>query len=159
MKRIFLSLAAGLLSSSLWAAGQCLPSESAVIDAEVRCVPQGGISIGIGDEEGAKVACMASKEVQGRCGPDGQLTRLHAYTQWFNKLKKFESQCAAEGGTFSYQDPNFIEPADESFCLQAIPEVASNMFEEPLCNYRSLCPAVAVVCERPCVEHAIAKLF
>ena len=65
---------------------------------------------------------MTSKEVQGRCGPDGRLTRLHAYTQWFNKLKQFENHCAAEGGTFAYEDPNFAEPQDESFCLQAVPE-------------------------------------
>jgi len=159
MKKVFLSLAAMLFTGALWAAERCEPKGSAVIDAQARCVDQGGISIGIADEEGAKVACMASKEVQGRCGPDGRLTRLHAYTLWFNKLKQFENRCAAEGGTFAYEDPNFAEPQDESFCLQAVPEVGSTMFEEPLCNFRSICPAVTVVCEKPCSEHTVAQLF
>jgi hypothetical protein len=158
MKRTILTLMAVLLSGSAWAAEQCVPNKTGVIDSQVRCVADGGINIGI-DEEGAKVACMASKEVQGRCGPDGRLTRLHAYTTWFNKLKEFESSCTSQGGTFSYQDPNFIEPQDESYCLQAIPEVGSNMFEEPLCNFRSVCPAVTVVCEKPCPEHLVARLY
>jgi len=159
MKRLFLILALPLFAGPVLAAGQCMAHESAVIDSQVRCVDQGGISIGISDEEGAKVACMESKEVQGRCGPDGRITRLHAFTVWYNKMKQFESSCAAEGGTFSYQDAGFIEPQDESFCLQAVPEIGSNMFEEPLCNFRSVCPAVTVVCERSCPEHSIAKLF
>ena len=142
----------------LWAAERCAPSQTQVIESEARCIDEGGISIGIGDEEGAKVACMASKTVQNLCGPDGSLTRLHAYTSWFNKLKQFENSCAAEGGTFAFQDPNFVEPIDQTYCLQAIPEVASNMFEEPLCNFRSLCPAVTVVCERGCVEQRVAQL-
>jgi hypothetical protein len=159
MKKIFLNLAAALITGSLWAANQCIPRESSVIDSEVRCVPQGGINIGIGDDDGATAACMASKEVQGRCGPDGSLTRLHAYAMWFNKLKQFESSCSSQGGVFSYQDPNFTEPQDESYCLQAIPEVGSNMFEEPLCNFRSICPAVTVVCDKPCSEHTVAQAF
>ena len=159
MKKTYLIVAAALASGPLWAAGQCTPHEAAIIDSEARCVDQGGISIGISDEDGAKVACMASKEVQNRCGPDGRLTRLRAYTSWFNKLKEFEGSCTANGGTFTYQDPNFLEPQDESYCLQAIPEVGSTMFEEPLCNYRSICPAVTVVCERTCPEHSVAKLY
>ena len=75
--------------------------------------------------------------MQGLCGPDGRLTRLRAYTAWYNKLKQFQDSCAAQGGTFSYQDPSFAEPQNESYCLQAVPEVGSSMFEEPLCNYRS----------------------
>jgi hypothetical protein len=159
MKRPFLLCLTLLTAGPLWAAGQCVPSQTTVIDAQARCVDQGGISIGVGDEEGAKVACMASKEVQGRCGPDGRLTRLRAYTVWFNRLKKFEDRCASSGGTFSYENPNFAEPQDESFCSQAVPEVGSNMFEESLCNFRSVCPAVTVVCERPCSEHSVAQLF
>src|SRR5262245_45900619 len=135
MKRYFLVLGALLAAGPVgaarpWgearqssAAGHCLANESKVIDSEARCVDSGGISIGAGDEDGAKVACMENKDVQNRCGPDGRLARLHAYTAWFNKLKKFEDACAAEGGTFSYKDPGFIEPEDESFCSQPIPEV------------------------------------
>ena len=159
MKRLYLILVLPLIAGPLYAAGQCMAHESVVIDSEARCVDQGGINIGISEEDGAKVACMANKEVQGRCGPDGRLTRLHAYTVWFNKMKQFEASCSSEGGTFSYLDPNFVEPADESYCLQAIPEIGSSMFEEPLCNFRSVCPAVTVVCERPCPEHSVAKLF
>jgi hypothetical protein len=159
MKRMLNIVAWCLLVAPSWAERQCAANESKVIDAEVRCVDQGGISIGMAEDEGIKVACMANKEVQGRCGPDGRLTRLHAYTVWFNKLKDFENSCAAQGGAFSFQDPNFIEPADESFCLQSIPEVGSNMFEEPLCNYRSVCPAVTVHCDRMCPDHTVAQRF
>jgi len=158
MRRFSLILIALLPAIPVWADGQCVPPQSMVIDAEVHCAPK-GISIGLGDEEGAKVSCMANKEVQGRCGPDGQITRLHAYTLWFNKVKEFERSCTSQGGTFSYKDPNFIEPSDESYCQQAIPEVSANMFEEPLCNFRSACPGVTVVCERPCAEHSIARLY
>ena len=159
MKRLIVLFCAFLTGSVLRAEGLCVPSQSAVIEEEARCVDDGGISIGIGEEEGAKVACMASKVVQNRCGPDGSLTRLRAYTTWFNKLKDFETVCAAKGGTFSYQDPAFVEPQDESYCLQAVPEVGSSMFEEPLCNFRSLCPAVTVVCDRPCPERSVARLY
>jgi hypothetical protein len=159
MKKRYLILAALLAPSPLCAAGQCQATTTVVIDSDARCVEQGGINIGISEEEGGKVACMASKEVQAQCGPDGRLTRLHAYSVWFNKMKQFEDSCAAQGGTFSYQDPNFVEPQDESFCLQAIPEMGSNMFEEPLCNYHSFCPSVTVVCDRSCPEHSVARLY
>lgn len=159
MKRTFVIVAAAFLTRALWAQGQCVAHESAVIDSEVRCVDNGGISIGFTGEEGIKVACMQDKVVQGACGPDGRLTRLRAYAAWFNKLRKFENECTAEGGTFAFKDAQFAEPQDESYCLQAVPEVGSNMFEEPLCNYRSLCPSVAVLCERSCAEHSVSRLY
>jgi len=159
MKRLSIVVCTFLTAGLLQAESQCVPDQTKVIESEVRCVDQGGISIGIGEEEGAAVACLASKEVQNRCGPDGRLTRLRAYTSWFNNLKQFESSCTAQGGTFTYQDPSFLEPQDESYCLQAVPEVGSSMFEEPLCNFRSICPAVTVVCERTCPEHSVAKLY
>src|SRR5438552_10797197 len=93
MRKIYFITGALLTCAPAGAEHQCGQDQSAVIEAEARCVPQGGISIGVGNEEGATVACLASKEVQGRCGPDGQITRLHAYMAWFNKLKKFESSC------------------------------------------------------------------
>ncbi len=157
MKQFFLVSCSLLVAGILRAERQCGPSQSKVIDSEVRCVDQGGISIGIGDEEGAKVACMQSKVVQNRCGPDGRLTRLRAYTVWLDKLSQFERTCNASGGTFAYQDPTFVEPVDESYCLQAIPEVGSNMFEEPLCNFRSICPPVTVLCETSCTGRAVAQ--
>jgi hypothetical protein len=147
-----------LVTGPLWAAGQCVPHETHVIDSEARCVDNGGISIGFTGDDGVKVACMEDKQVRGLCGPDGRITRLRAYTAWFNKLKQFQDSCAAQGGTFSYQDASFAEPQNESYCLQAVPEVGASMFEEPLCNYRSVCPAVTVACDRPCSEHSLAKL-
>ncbi len=153
-------MASTFLTAAAWSASnQCEVHKDMVIDSEARCVEQGGISIGLAEEDGAKVACMESKEVQSRCGPDGRLTRLQAYTVWFNKLKKFENSCSAQGGTFSFQDPHFSEPVNESFCMQAIPEFGASMFEEPLCNFRSVCPAVTVMCERSCSEHTLAKLY
>lgn len=148
---IFSLLLSSLLPQSfLWAGGSCRAPENAVIDSEVRCVESGGINIGAGSEDGIKVACMESKQVQSQCGPDGRLTRLRAFTTWFNKLKQFEGECLSSGGSFSFHDPKFTEPQNESFCLQAQPEVGSNMFEEPLCNYRSVCPAITVTCEYAC---------
>jgi hypothetical protein len=158
-KQPLLILASTLLSSSLWGSIQCLPHEATVIDSEARCIEGGGINIGYNGDDGMKVACMESKQVQGLCGPDGQLTRLRAYAQWFTKLKHFQDTCSTEGGTFSFQDKNFVEPPNENYCLQAVPEVGSNMFEEPLCNYRSVCPAVTVTCERPCAEPSVASLY
>jgi hypothetical protein len=102
---------------------------------------------------------MENKQVQGLCGPDGRLTRLRAYSSWYNKLKHFQDSCTGEGGTFAFQDSAFSEPQNESYCLQAVPEVGASMFEEPLCNYRSVCPAVTVVCERPCLEHAVVRMY
>ena len=159
MKRFSLFFGMVLTSGSLWAGVQCVPDQTKVIETDVRCVDQGGISIGLGDEEGAKVACLESKEVQNRCGPDGRMTRLHAYEAWLKMLKQFENTCTAGGGTFSYQNPTFIEPQDESYCRQAVPEVGTSMFEEPLCNFRSTCPPVTVVCERSCPEPSVAMHF
>ena len=159
MKRANVFFLALLTIGPLRAADLCQPTQTSIIEAEARCVDSAGISIGLIGEEGVKVACMEDRQVQGLCGPDGRLTRLRAYTAWFNKLKQFEDSCTTGGGTFAFQDPNFKEPQNESFCLQAVPEVGSNMFEEPLCNFRSSCPAVAVVCDRPCAEHSVARLF
>ncbi len=160
MKPTPLIVAALLVTGPLWGAEQCVPHETSVIDSEVRCVNDGGISIGEDAEEaGAKVACMQAQKVKTLCGADGQITRIRAYGEWFGKLKRFQDECAAEGGTFAFQDPTFVEPHNESYCLQAVPEIGSSMFEEPLCNYRSLCPAVAVTCERTCSEATIARLF
>jgi len=159
MKQVLILLAIVLVTGPLWAAGRCAALESSVIDSEARCVDNGGISIGFTGDDGAKVACMEDRQVRSLCGPDGRITRLRAYTTWFNKLKQFQDSCAAQGGSFSYQDPSFVEPQDESYCLQAVPEVGSSMFEEPLCNYRSLCPAVTVVCDRACSDHSVARLY
>jgi hypothetical protein len=160
MKRFALLLVAGWMSCPSWGQEQCLPHETSVIDEEAHCVDSAGISIAdTPDDSGLKVACMRDQKVKSLCGADGQITRLHAYSQWFKKLQQFEDHCAADGGTFGFQDPTFAEPKNESYCLQAVPEVSSNMFEEPLCNYRSLCPAVTVICERTCSEHIVAKLY
>jgi hypothetical protein len=159
MKRSFILWAALLTPGLVRAETACVPNQTQVIQSQARCVDEGGISIGIGDEEGAKVACMESKAVQNRCGPDGSLTRLHAYETWIKMVKNFEDTCTLRGGTFSYQDPTFLEPGDESYCRQAVPEIGTSMFEEPLCNYRSTCPAVTVVCERTCPEPTIVSRF
>ncbi len=159
MKKTPLIVAVAFFTGPLWGAEQCVPHETSVIDAEVRCVKNGGISINNDTEEtGAKVACMQDQKVKSLCGADGQITRIRAYNEWFGKLKQFQDECTGEGGTFAYQDPAFVEPHNENYCLQSVPEVGNGMFEEPLCNYRSLCPAVAVTCERPCAGTTIALL-
>src|SRR5438477_12845965 len=108
MKRLLPLFGVVLMTGLARAEKMCTPDQTGVIEAEARCVDEGGISIGLGDEDGAKVACMASKAVQNRCGPDGRLTRLHAYTNWYNHLKKFESSCTGSGGTFAFQNPILV---------------------------------------------------
>ena len=148
---IFLS--AGTLQAQRpdpYAHGACPADVEAVIDGEALCFPSGGISINFEGEDSAKVACMQNKQVRQICGPDGRLTRQQAFTKWYRNLQAFQARCAADGGTFAFQDSSFKEPQNESFCLQAQPEIGSNMFEESLCNYRSICPAVTVVCSYGC---------
>jgi len=135
---------------SLPSSGACRPEQSSVISAEDRCMDSGGIDIGYFSGDGLKVACMKNKQVQGTCGPDGSLTRLHAYAAWMTKLKQFQDSCSDKGGSFAYENSAFQEPQDESYCLQAEPEVGANMFEDSLCNYHSVCPPVTVVCNFPC---------
>jgi len=137
-------------AASLQAQDACRPEQLGVVDAEARCVDKGGIAIGFVGDAGAKGACMANDQVQAACGRDGQGTRRLAFAQWLGHLKEFERHCMEEGGSFAFKDRSFSEPSDETFCLQAQPEIGSNMFEEPLCNYRSLCPAVTVVCSFSC---------
>jgi len=127
-----------------------MPDDMRVINTETRCFPSKGIDIGYMGDEGVKVACLRDKRVQSTCGPDGRLTRLQAYREWLAQVQQFQNVCTSKGGSFSYQDPTFVEPHDESFCLQAQVEVGSSMFEDPLCNVRSMCPAVTVVCQHPC---------
>ncbi len=143
----FLCLAtqqAGASSSS------CQADQAVVINSESSCFPSGGIDIDYYGDDGIKVACMQDKRVQSACGPDGRVTRLQAYRQWLSRVDQFQRSCTGKGGTFAYQDPNFVEPQSENFCLQAQPVVSSNMFEEQLCNFHSLCPDVTVLCQLPC---------
>ncbi|MFA5975289.1 MAG: hypothetical protein WC859_03895 [Elusimicrobiota bacterium] len=139
------------------ASNRCSPEDKKVIGSEARCFDDGGIDIGYNGTNGAKVACMQDKRVQKTCGPDGRTTRLQAYSQWYAKVKQFESDCVSNGGIFSYEDPNFIEPQNESYCLQAQPEIGTDMFEDSLCNYRSICPAVAVACQNSCGNDTAAR--
>jgi hypothetical protein len=145
-----LSVAVAVVVRPASADDVCKAPEKTTIDAELKCFPSAGKNIGYYGDGGAKVACLQDKDVARICGPDGRVTRLHAFTLWYNKVKEYEAECADKGGVFNYQDPRFVEPTDESFCLQAQPEVGANMFEEPLCNYRAMCPSVAVVCSFPC---------
>ena len=137
------------------AAGECLGEEQTVISSEAQCVPN-GINIDYYGDEGIKVACLSDQRVRSECGPDGRLTRLNAFTTWMRKAKAFEAACLAKGGTFDYAEPNFTEPTNESFCLQAEPIIGNSMFEDALCNYRSLCPAVKVVCHMGCSSESHA---
>lgn len=139
----------------------CGPAEKIEIDSEARCF-ETGVDISYMGEEGVKVACMQDKLVQKTCGSDGQITRLQAYRQWFAKLKQAENACFVRGGDFSYSDPNFVEPMDETFCMQAQPEIGSNMFEGALCNYRAVCPTITVICDMSCggdTKHTKVSLY
>jgi hypothetical protein len=143
---LLLLLATGAASQ----AEQCRGDRQSVISSEAKCVDSGGINIDYYGDQGIKVACLSDKRVQSECGADGRLTRLHAFTDWMHKLKEFESGCLVQGGRFAFAEATFNEPADESFCLQSQPIVGNSMFEDALCNYRSLCPAVKVVCQFEC---------
>jgi hypothetical protein len=147
---VLMSLPAGLLAET------CLDAKEAVISAEAKCVDT-GINIDYYGDQGVKVACLSDARVRSECGPDGHLTRLNAFTTWMRKAKEFEAGCLTQGGSFAYAEPNFTEPVDESFCLQAQPIVGKSMFEDALCNYRSVCPAVKVVCHFECRSQSQAR--
>lgn len=157
MRRFSLLLLGTLAASAPLVAQDkfCAPPQVTVIDAKATCDPN-GISIGGDAEDSSTFACLASKTVQNRCGPDGQLTRLRAYQLWLKRLKAAESACASHGGTFSFSDRGFVEPDNEAFCAQAVPEVGSNMFEDVLCNFHSECPTVKVQCEKSCAGGPLA---
>lgn len=127
----------------------CAPPKETVIQSKANCTDT-GVAIGVDTEESSAFACLSSKAVQNRCGPDGSLTRLRAFQTWLKKLHETEVACTSRGGTFTYEDPQFAEPTNESFCSQAIPDVSTNMFEDTLCNFHSSCPEVKVRCDRPC---------
>ncbi len=134
----------------LRAGALCGPEQKTVVESEVKCFPSGGVDIGYMSDEGVKVACMQDQRVKSVCGPDGQVTRLQAYRAWYSKLSEATAACHAKGGNIAFADPRFVEPTDETYCMQAQPEVGSNMFEGSLCNYRAVCPAITVVCEFSC---------
>ncbi len=138
----------------------CGSSQREMISAQARCVDQGGVSLGDSvEDDSSTFACLQSKEVQNRCGPDGSLTRLRAFQGWLKKVKAFEEDCTSKGGAFSYEDPHFMEPTSESFCAQAVPEISTNMFEDSLCNFQSACPEVKVRCETTCSGPSFASLY
>jgi hypothetical protein len=142
-----------LATSYAWgSAALCVErsQESAVVTSEGRCVEGGGINIVDGSAESATLSCVTDNQVRNACGQDGQLARIHAFQHWLQGVKQFEDRCAAEGGTFAYANENFREPHQESFCSTPQPQTSSSMFEETLCNYRSACPPVEVVCRRTC---------
>lgn len=135
----------------------CAPARAFTIESKATCADP-GIAIGGNPEESSTFSCLANKAVQNRCGPDGSLTRLRAFQVWLKKLQEAQSSCTTSGGTFTFADSQFSEPMNESFCLQAVPEVSSNMFEDTLCNYHSACPAVQGHCEYACAGRSTSLL-
>ena len=122
------------------------PDREAVIDGEARCVEKGGISIDYTEDQGIKTACMSSPKVRLLCGSNGQTTRNQAFANWMGKLRAFDRDCVDQGGEMRFKEASFVEPQNGEFCLEAQPDIGASAFEEPLCNYRSMCPAVTVVC-------------
>lgn len=129
----------------------CQSQRSSIITAEDRC-SKSGIDIHYSGEDGQTVACLKAKEVQANCGPDGLLTRQQAYRLWYGKLQEFQSTCMTQGGHFIFQDSDFVEPQNESFCMPAEPEIGTSMLEDTLCNFHSVCPAVTVLCQFDCAS-------
>lgn len=129
------------------ASGSTFPAdESAVVISEARCVDSAGIAIAEVPDNQAKLACLQTPEVQRQCNPDGRQARLEAFRRWEGLLMNFQTQCEQEGGRFGFAEAGFKEPADETFCSIAEPEVQYGNLENPLCNFVSRCPAVAVIC-------------
>lgn len=119
------------------------------IAAEARCVDSAGIPIQEVPDNQVKLACLRDKTVQSQCNPDGHHARIQAFRSWTYQLADFRERCASVGGVFSFADPGFQEPSNETFCSAAQPEVRYNPFETPLCNFVSQCPNVAVTCSQP----------
>ena len=140
--------------SAAWSADRC-QQEFGFVESQSLCFADQGIPLTVGN---GKAGCFAEPGVQHACGPDGRLTRLHAWADWLRELRNFQDHCAEQHGDFAFADPQFTEPADENFCLPAQPELGSSFFEEPTCNFRSICPTVQVVCHMPCHDYNSASL-
>jgi hypothetical protein len=136
-----------IAAAIVWGEPMAAPQLS--ISAEARCVDTIGIPIAETRDNQVKVACLRDKGVQMQCNPDGRHARIQAFRDWSQQLMDFKERCAAVEGVFSFADPNFREPADDSFCSSAQVEVRYGAFEEPHCNFVSRCPAIALSCIRP----------
>jgi hypothetical protein len=148
----WLLLSASLLvSTSLWASTPKLNAtrandEIAVIESDADCVQDKGIPISEVPDDQVKLACLMDTNVRYNCNQDGQHARMEAFRQWESQLMAFQANCTQNGGTFTFAMDSFKEPANESFCTPAEPEISYNSFEKPLCNFSSHCPQVQVVC-------------
>jgi hypothetical protein len=120
--------------------------EKAKIESQAFCVDSPGIAIPDVDDANVRLACLQDPKVQSACNFDGQHARLKAFQRWQSALMAYQQQCEQRNGHFSFADPVFQEPSDESFCHAAEPIVEYGMFENPICNFVSRCPTVAVVC-------------
>ena len=141
-----------LLAGSVWAAvnqqGEPQNDEIAVIESEAHCVDSAGIPINSVPDNEVKVACLQDAKVRMTCDLDGQRARLQAFRQWETALVTFQEQCQQSGGAFSFASSSFREPADETYCTTAEPEVHYSALESPICNFVSHCPRVQVYCRR-----------
>lgn len=150
MKKL-VPIAAALLtlSSSLLKAapmGKPDAQDFLIIGSESRCLQSSGVPIEEVPDNQVKLACLKDPTVQSTCNPDGSHARVNAFRSWTAQVMDFKERCTEVGGTFSFADPNFKEPADSSFCSLAQPEVMYSEWETPMCNFVSRCPQVAVSC-------------
>jgi len=74
-------------------------------------VDNGGISIGLGDDEGAKLACIESKQGSEQVWSGRRLTRLRAYQAWIKKFERSLKMPARSDGTFSFSRFQFSRAA------------------------------------------------
>jgi hypothetical protein len=137
-----------LAAAAIWAA-PLEESPQLTIASEARCLESIGVPIPEVSDNQVKLACLRDKTVQAECNPDGQHARIQAFRQWHSDLMDFKDRCAEVGGVFGFADPNFKEPANESFCSAADVEVRYGTFEQPHCNFVSRCPPVVLSCARP----------
>ena len=106
-----------------------------------------GVPLATMSDEKTSVACLTDENVKIVCGPDGRLTRLKAFSMVLQRIREFQDRCEGDGGTFSYSDPGFKEPTDESFCPPSRPYAKEGYLEQTLCNFRGSCGPVKVTCE------------
>lgn len=128
----------------------CLTDQITTIQSRVSCAASPGIALFAAKGEASEDEGWDNGLVQSACGPHGQITRLYAWKNWLRQLKEFEDQCDANGGEFSFADPGFKEPQNESFCYPAQLQKGFTAFEDPAVNVIAACPPQKVRCSYSC---------
>lgn len=135
-----------LINGAAFADQATLPELPAAITATGQCQDADSLEVADIDDGQVRFACLQNKGVQRTCDLDGRTARLNAFRQWMANLDTYQRQCDQRHGTFAFQSADFQEPKDETFCSSPFINITYGRFENPICNFVSRCPSVAVSC-------------